>query len=125
MATPSLTIGTAVPLNAGYNLDPTDIVFVDGNNFITLTAGYYHVTFDGNASIAAAGTVALVIQIDGITIQRSISAVTIASGTTAVLSTSIIIQITADSSAFSLVSAGENSTTYSNLNLVIKKLTVN
>ena len=86
-----------------------------------MTAGYYLVNYSVNATSTADGTLGVSMNINDVVFTNS---ETVEDTTNANLSSSYIINV-ADDTVLSFINSGTVPTTFSNFNVVIKKLTTN
>ncbi|MBQ7308466.1 MAG: hypothetical protein IJW82_08095 [Clostridia bacterium] len=124
-ATGEVEVDDLIPFSNNNNLSNGNITSTNGTNIVTLVnPGTYRVTYNANAtSSGEGGLVGITATLNGGDITQSISEETPV-GTDGVVNLGNSFLITTGPNAtLSLVNSGENPTTYTNLNLIIEKIT--
>ena len=112
----------AVPLSDVVNFNEENITHTAGSATVELAEGTYLITYGANASSESAGIVELSLQVEGATVD-SLSATLDAEGNIANLKGVYVITVPADGTTIQLVNTGENTTTYTNLDLIVQEIT--
>lgn len=120
--TGSIAGGTSVTLTDYVNLSDGAITHTDSTTDVTLTAGYYLVKYNATALPATNGNVGLTVYLGGTPFAQSATSVTTTTTDTVGLASEFVVQITDDNNVLTLRNSGSQSTTFTNLNLVIEKI---
>lgn len=122
----SLTLGQSVPFEEVYNFAPEYIVHDTDSSVITLSPGYYQITYITSAqSDVSTGVIGTVVSINGVPLQNSISATTeLAVGNSETIGASFVVEITAEGTEIRLLNGTEVTATLNHINFIVRKLYV-
>lgn len=115
----------AIALLDNINMDATDIAHTSGMaNETLVTTGYYLISYDADVSRTASGMVSLKITANGSDVPISLSTSYATAGLPTHLSTSFIFNNTTTNTVINIVNNSGSGATFSNVNLIIQKLTI-
>ena len=120
--TATVATGAAIPLDDVANFNTESVTHTAGSAVVTLAAGTYLVTYGSNATSDTPSVAGLALQTDGTTVDTA-TATIVGANDVVNLKGQVVLVLAADTD-IQLVNTGtEDTTTYTNIGLIVQEIT--